>query len=596
MPGNRTIPRLWREALARNTGTAYLVDGGDTWSEVSWAEAGERVELVANGLLARGVRKGDAFGILARTTLEWALFDFALAHVGAIGVGIYANSSSKDVEYVLAHSEAVGVLCEDEAQRAKVEERRAELPALREVMTYADVAALEAAGREHRAANPGALDDAVAAIDEDDLFTLIYTSGTTGPPKGCMIRHRNYHAMVSVNDELPDHGSADDVLLLYLPLAHNYGRLVHLSAPYVGYTTAFLPEPLEVARAMPQVRPTILPSVPRIYEKVHTAVTSTFAEATGARRRLIDWSLGVGRRASELRQQGKPVPRGLATQVAIADRLVFSKVKERLGGRLRIPISGGAPLAKEVAEFFDAMGIRIREGYGLTECTTAATTNTSERTRFGTVGPALPGFELRVADDGELMIRSETIFAGYFKDPEATAAVLGPDGWLHSGDIATIDEDGFVTITDRKKDIIVTAGGKNIAPQNLENDLKTSRFVSQALVVGDRRPYPAALITLDAVEIAKWAAEQGLEGDVETLARDPKVVDLVSGIVEDVNRERSRFEQLKRFTILPRDFEMEQGEVTPTLKLKRRVVLEHFADEVEGLYDGVPSTVPSTQV
>jgi long-chain acyl-CoA synthetase len=589
MPGNRTIPRLWREALTRNTGTAYLVDGGDTWSEVSWAEAGERVELIANGLLARGVGKGDTYGILARTTLEWALLDFALAHIGAIGVGIYANSSPKDVVYVLEHSEAVGVICEDDAQRARVEERRAELPALREVLTFADLAALEADGRGHRAASPGALDEAVAAVDEEDVFTLIYTSGTTGPPKGCMIRHRNYYAMISVNDELPDHGSAEDVLLLYLPLAHNYGRLVHLSAPYVGYTTAFLPEPLEVARALPQVRPTILPSVPRIYEKVHTAVTSTFAEATGARRRLIDWSLDVGRRASRLRQQGEPVPRGLATRVAIADRLVFSKVKERLGGRLRIPISGGAPLAKEVAEFFDAMGIRIREGYGLTECTTAAATNTSERTRFGTVGPALPGFELRIAEDGELMIRSETVFAGYFKDPAATAAVLEPDGWLHSGDIATIDEDGFVTITDRKKDIIVTAGGKNIAPQNLENDLKTSRFVSQALVVGDRRPYPAALITLDAAEIGKWAAEHGLQGDVATLARDPKVVELVSGIVEDVNRDRSRFEQLKRFAILPRDFEMEEGEVTPTLKLKRRVVLEHFSDEVEGLYSSAGS-------
>ena len=402
MAGNRTIPRLWRDSVARNTGTAYLVDEGDTWREVSWADAAERVELLANGLLARGVRKGDPFGILARTTLEWSLFDFALGHVGAIGVGIYANSSPRDVQYVLAHSEAVGVLCEDDAQRAKVEEGRAELPALREVLTFGDLAALEEDGRAHRAAHPSALDDAVAAIDEEDLFTFIYTSGTTGPPKGCMIRHRNYHAMVSVNDQLPDHGSADDVLLLYLPLAHNYGRLVHLSAPYVGYTTAFLSEPLEVARAMPQVRPTILPSVPRIYEKVHTAVTSTFAEATGTRRKLIDWALRVGRRASELQQQGKPVPRGLAMQVSLADRLVFSKVKERLGGRLRIPISGGAPLAKEVAEFFHAMGISIREGYGLTECTTAATTNRADRYRFGTVGPALPGFELRVAEDGEL--------------------------------------------------------------------------------------------------------------------------------------------------------------------------------------------------
>jgi long-chain acyl-CoA synthetase len=592
MPADRTIPRLWREAVARNTGTAYLVDEGESWRQVSWPEAAERVELLANGLLARGIRKGDGVGILARTTLEWALFDFALGHVGAVGVGIYANSSPRDVQYLLEHSEAVGVLCEDDAQRAKVEQGRAQLPGLREVLSFADLAALEEEGRTHRAAHPTALDEAVAGIDEEDLFTFIYTSGTTGPPKGCMIRHRNYYAMVTVVDDLPDYSTPDDVLLLYLPLAHNFGRLMHLSGPYVGYTTAFLPEPLEVARALPQVRPTVLPSVPRIYEKVHTAVTSTFAEATGVRHRLIDWALSVGRRASVLRQEGKAVPRGLGVQVALADRLVFSKVKERLGGRLRTPISGGAPLAKEVAELFDAMGIRILEGYGLTECTTAATTNTHDRYRFGTVGPALPGFELRVADDGELMIRSETVFAGYFKDPEATAAVLEPDGWLHSGDIATIDEDGFVTITDRKKDIIVTAGGKNIAPQNLENDLKTSRFVSQAVVVGDRRPYPAALITLDPVEIEKWAAEQGIEGDVAALARDPRVIELVSSIVADVNRERSRFEQLKRFVVLPRDFEMEQGEVTPTLKLKRRVVLENFADEVEGLYDGVAQLAP----
>ena len=594
MAADRTIPRLWRDAVSKNTGVAYLVDEGESWREVSWQEAAERVELLANGLLSRGVRKGDAFGILARTTLEWALLDFALAHVGAIGVGIYANSSPQDVRYLLSHSEAVGVLCEDESQRAKVELGRDELPTLRDVLTYADLTALEDEGRAHRESHPAALDDAVAAIDEEDIFTFIYTSGTTGPPKGCMIRHRNYYAMVAVVDELPEHSTPDDVLLLYLPLAHNFGRLMHLSAPYVGYSIAFLPEPLDVARALPQVRPTVLPSVPRIYEKVHTAVTSTFAEATGVKRRLIDWALRVGSTASELRQSGKPVPRGLAAQVGLADRLVFSKVKERLGGRMRTPISGGAPLAKEVAEFFDAMGIRILEGYGLTECTTAATTNTHQRYRFGTVGPALPGFELRIADDGELMIRSDTIFAGYYKDEEATAEVLTDDGWLHSGDIATIDDDGFVTITDRKKDILVTAGGKNIAPQNLENDLKTSRFVSQALVVGDRRPYAAALITLDPVEIGKWASEQGIDGDVTTLAGDPRVVDLVAGIVDDVNRERSRFEQLKRFAILPRDFEMEQGEVTPTLKLKRGVVLEHFAGEVEGLYEGVVQ--PTAQV
>jgi len=587
--GNRTIPRLWRDAVARNTGAAYLVEDGGEWREVAWADAAERVERLANGLLARGVRKGDAFGILARNTLEWALFDFALAHVGAVGAAIYANSSPHDVRYVLEHSESVGVVCEDDAQRAKVEESKGSLPHLRHTLTFADLAALEEEGRAFRETHPAALDEAIAAIDEEDLFTFIYTSGTTGPPKGCMIRHRNYYAMVTTVDDLPDHSAPGDVMLLYLPLAHNFGRLMHLSGPYVGYTIAFLPDPLDVARAMPEVRPTILPSVPRVYEKVHTAVTSTFAEATGVKRRLIDWSLRVGHREGALRQQGRSLPFGLAVQHRLAERLVFSKVKERLGGRLRRPISGGAPLAKEIAEFFDAIGICILEGYGLTECTTAATTNTSERYRFGTVGPALPGFELRLAEDGELLIRSETVFAGYFKEPEATAQVLGEDGWLRSGDIASIDDDGFVTITDRKKDILVTAGGKNIAPQNLENDLKTSRFVSQAIVVGDRKPFPAALITLDPVEIEKWAAERGIDGDPAALASDPRVRDLVAGIVDDINRERSRFEQIKRFTILPRDFEMDRGEVTPTLKLRRRVVLEHFADDVDALYDGTPS-------
>jgi len=589
MAGNRTIPRLWRDAVAQNTGIAYLVEEDAGWREVTWAEAAERVANLANGLLARGVRKGDAFGILARNTLEWALFDFALAHVGAIGAAIYANSSPQDVHYVLEHSEAVGVLCEDDAQRAKVEEGRAMLSRLTQVLTFADLPALEEEGRAYRDASPGALDEAVAAIDEEDLFTFIYTSGTTGPPKGCMIRHRNYYAMVATVDDLPDHSAPGDVMLLYLPLAHNFGRLMHLSGPYVGYAIAFLPDPLDVARAMTEVRPTILPSVPRVYEKVHTAVTSTFAETTGVKRRLVDWALRVGRRESALRQQGRPLPFGLAVQHRLAERLVFSKVKERLGGRLRRPISGGAPLAKEIAEFFDAIGICILEGYGLTECTTAATTNTAERYRFGTVGPALPGFELQLADDGELLIRSETVFAGYFKEPDATAEVLGPDGWLRTGDIASIDADGFVSITDRKKDILVTAGGKNIAPQNLENDLKTSRFVSQAIVVGDRKPFPAALITLDPVEIEKWASEHGIESDPASRSTDARVRQLVAGIVEDVNRDRSRYEQIKRFAILPRDFEMDRGEVTPTLKLRRRVVLDHFADEVAALYDGTGS-------
>ncbi len=585
MTANRTIARLWRDAVAKQrSGTAYLTLDADDWRPVTWAEAATRVENMANGLLARGVRKGEAFGTLARTTLEWSLFDFALAQVGAVGAPVYANSSPRDVLYILDHSESIGVLCEDAAQRAKVEEVRDALPQLRHVLTFDDLAALEAEGAAFKREHPQALDDAVAAIGEEDLFTFIYTSGTTGPPKGCMIRHRNYYAMAAVIDHLPLYVQSSDLMLLYLPLAHNFGRLMHLTGAYVGYTIAFLPDPLQTAAALQEVRPTVLPSVPRVYEKIHTAVVSAIDETSGAKRRLADWSLAVGRRVSKLEEARRPVPLPLRLQHRIADRLVFRKIGERLGGRLRTPISGGAPLVQEIAEFFDAIGIRILEGYGLTECTTAATTNTPERWRFGTVGPPLPGFELRLAEDGELLIRSETVFAGYYKDAEASAAAFDEEGWLRSGDIAEIDDDGFVTITDRKKDIIVTAGGKNIAPQNLENDLKSSKLISQALVVGDRRPYPAALITLDEAEIGKWALEQGIGGDLPVLARDERVRELVQGLVDGVNRDRSRYEQIKRFVILPRDFTMEHDEVTPTLKLKRRVVLEHFAEAVNELY------------
>jgi long-chain acyl-CoA synthetase len=562
----RTIGRLWLDAVAANRSTpAYLVERDGAWHPVSWPEAARAVEELANGLLAVGIRKGDAVAIVGQTTLEWSLFDYALGLIGAIGAPVYANSSASDAQYVVLHSEAVAALCEDEEQRAKVEAL-----GLANLLTFADLDALRERGRGFAHEHPDALREAAARVSEDDLFTYIYTSGTTGPPKACMIRHRNYYAMVAVVDEIEDFTTAEDVLLLYLPLAHNFGRLMHLAGPYVGYTIAFLPDPLRTAEALLEVRPTVLPSVPRVYEKVHTAIRAKFDEETGIKRKIVDWSLGVGGKVSALRQRGMPVPAGLAMQRRVADKLVYAKVRERLGGRLRIAISGGAPLAKEIAEFFDALGITILEGYGLTECTSAATVNRSTRYRLGSVGPALPGTELRIGDDGELFIRSPTVFAGYLKDEAATREILDEDGWLSSGDIAQIDGDGFVTITDRKKDILVTAGGKNVAPANLENDLKAYPEISQALVIGDRRPFVAALVTLDPDVTATLGGEQ-------KQAR-------VQEIVDAVNRDRSRFEQIKRFAILPRDFSMDEGEVTPTLKLKRRVVLDHFASEVESIY------------
>ena len=562
----RTIPRLWRDAVTANrSGAAYLVEAEPSrWREVSWDEAARTVEELANGLLARGIRKGDAFGIVSRTRLEWTLFDLALARVGGITAPVYPSSSSNEAAYVLEHSEAVGALVEDEAQREKVEPLR-----LAHVLTLDSLDELRAEGIAFARENPEALAEAEAAIGEDDLYTYIYTSGTTGPPKACMIRHRNYYSMTACIEKIEDLALSDDLMLLYLPLAHNFGRLMSLWGAYAGFTIAFCPDPYAVADVLPHVRPTLLPSVPRLYEKAHAAVVSRLEEASRPRRRLAGWAIGVGRRVGDLRRQGKPVPRALALQHRLADRLVYSKVKARFGGRLRIGISGGAPLAKEIGEFFFALDIPILEGWGLTECTTAAAVNRPSRFKFGTVGPAMPGFEVKADDDGELLILSDTIFAGYLKDADATRAVMTEDGWLRSGDVGAIDAEGFVTITDRKKDIIVTAGGKNLAPQNIENALKTSRWVSQALVIGDRRPYVTALITLDAAEVAK------ANGDVQAL---------VQQAVDEVNRELSRFERIKRFAIVPREFTAEEGEVTPTLKLKRRVIEERFADEIESLY------------
>jgi long-chain acyl-CoA synthetase len=563
--GTKTIALLWGRARGR-TGTAYLTERDGSWEEMSWTEAADAVDEIANGLLSLGVGKGDAFGILGRTKLEWVLFDYALGSIGAVGAGIYPSLPPKDCAYVLDHSDAVGVFIEDDEQRAKIEAERENLPKLSHVLDYAGLDDLRARGREHASANPGALEQARSAVGEEDVFTYIYTSGTTGPPKACMITNRNYYSMVGAVDDVPEFIGPDDLILLYLPLAHNFGRCLHLLAGYVGCSIAFCPDPTQVGEFAVQVKPTVLPSVPRVFEKVHTAVQTSFDEATGLKRKLIDWALRVGKRVSELKQAGEPVPTGLAVQHRLADRFVYAKVKAKLGGRLRLPISGGAPLAKEIAEFFHTIDILIIEGYGQTECTTASNVNMPTRFRFGTVGPAIPGIEVRTAEDGEVLVRGPNLFAGYYKDEGATRAVVDDDGWLRTGDVGVI-EDGFLTITDRKKDIIVTAGGKNVSPQNIENELKASKYVSQALVIGDRRPFLTALITLD-------EAAQGLSNPQR----------LIQEVVDEVNRDKASFEQVKRFAIPPRDFTAEDDEVTPTLKLKRKVVAEHFADEIEALY------------
>src|SRR5262249_40324172 len=403
----RTIWSLWQEGIAENRqNPAYLVQGPDGCRDVSWAEADRAVQELAYGLIATGVKKGDAFAILVRNSVEWALFDFALAHVGAVAAAIYPSATPRECTYVLEHANAVGCLVDAEL-RDKIAETRLEHVFERERLDE-----LRALGREHAAQHPDAVERAREQIGDDDPFTLIYTSGTTGPPKGCMILNRNYYDMVGTIDHIESFFLPTDVMLLYLPLAHNFGRLMHLLGAHMGYTIAFLADPRRIGDVMPQVRPTILPTVPRVLEKVHTAVSANFAAAKGFKRRLIDWALGVGKEVSELRQQREPVPRGLAVKHRVADRLVFSKVKERLGGRPRAAISGGAPLAKEIAEFFHALDILILEGYGQTEETSAATVNRPTHYKFGTVGPAIPGIEVAIAADGEILIKGPTVFAG----------------------------------------------------------------------------------------------------------------------------------------------------------------------------------------
>jgi long-chain acyl-CoA synthetase len=566
--GRRTAPELWRRILADAPASpAYLEESETGWQPVSWDDAAERVSALAHGLLARGVRRGDAVAVVSRTRLEWILLDWAVMSIGAVVVGLYPTNSAKECAYILEHAEVVLALVEDTEQEAKLESVRAEAHTLRELIRFDDLAALEGEGREHRAAHPEALDEAAAAIGEDDLATLIYTSGTTGPPKGCMLTHGNLvTAAIRVTSTIQDES---DIVLLFLPLAHSFGRLAHQAAAFHGATVAFVAEAARVPEALAAVHPTVLPAVPRVYEKVHANALGEIERAGGTKSAIGRWALRVGSRTGRLRGDGKPVPAVLALQERIADRLVFAKVRARLGGRLRIGISGAAPLSTDVLEFFHALGVPVIEGYGLTETSSSATVNDPDNFRIGTVGQAVEGTEIRIAEDGEILIRSATVFAGYYKEPEATAAAFTEDGWFRTGDVGEIDADGFVKITDRKKDLIITAGGKNIAPQNLENALKSSRFVSQAIVVGDRRPYVTALVTLDEPEVA-------------ASGRNPE--ELVQALVDDVNRDRVRVEQIKRFTILPREFSQEEGEVTPTLKLRRRVIHDNFAAEIEQLY------------
>ncbi len=593
-----TLAKLFWSRVERSADRpAQQVKRGDAWVTLTWREVGDTVRELALGLIALGRQKGDAVALLSQNRAEWVQADFAIFSVGGITVPVYPSYPSDLVAYVVNDSGARTIVVEDPAQLAKVLEARDRMPQLEQIVVMAGHeppepptsvmtwGALRRLGREQAEAHRSTLAERVTGTRPEDVASIVYTSGTTGPPKGVVQTHGNHIAALDASRRaVPTQEGW--VHLLFLPLAHSFARLESFLGVSHGLTTAFAENLDKLRDNLPEVRPHFICSVPRVFEKVYAGVLATAEAGSPLKRRIFHWAVGIGREVSRHQQRGQPVPAGLALKRRLAHALVFSKLHARLGGRLEWAVSGGAPLSRDIAEFFHAAGILLLEGYGLTETCPVLTFNRPDRYRFGSVGQALPGVELRIAADGEILARGPNIATrGYFKQPEATREVFEPDGWFHTGDIGRLDEDGFLFITDRKKDLIVTAGGMNIAPQNIENLLKADPFVSQVLVHGDRRPYPVALITLNPDELAKFAREQGiLTTDAATIVKHPAVVARVSRTVEEKNSHLQSYARIKKFAIIPGDFTQDGGELTPTLKVKRKVVAEKYGKALEELY------------
>ena len=568
-----TIGRLWQDACrAGSTRPAFLAQREGGWSPVSWDDAGRQVDELAAGLAATGVDRGDRVALLARTRLEWTLVDMAVSSSGAVLVPIYPTASADEVNHIVSHC-GVSLLVAETARQLR---RAAPPEGLATVVIEAEgdgsLADLAARGRRLLSEEPDAVSQRRDRVEAGDVLTYLYTSGTTGLPKACVLTHRNFTAMTESVVAMEGLVRPDDSVLLFLPLAHNFARLMQFVAIHEGVPLGFCRDFIGVPAALQALRPTLLPAVPRFYERVASQVQAEIDAGSAFRSALARRALATGRRAAARRRAGRRPGPLVRAQVALADRLVWSRVRDRFGGQLRFGVSGGAALPPATAELFDAIGIEILEGYGLSEATCASHFNRPGRGRVGTVGPPLPGVACRLVDDGEILLAGETVFAGYLDDAEATAAVLSDDGWLRTGDVGEVDADGYLRIVDRKKDLIVTSGGKNISPQKLEQALAADPLVSQALVVGDGRPYLVALIAPDLAE-------------VERLDLDREQLELrISDSVKRLNGEVGKAERIARHRVLEREFSQDAGEITATLKLRRRSCAERFAAEIDQLY------------
>jgi long-chain acyl-CoA synthetase len=580
--GSSTIADLMGLAAERYADRpAVSFKRGDEWVEVTYREVGDIVSEIARGLIDLGLQSGDRAAILCSTRPEWTYASFGISSAGGVVVPIYPTNSPEECEWVAGNSESRLLFAEDAEQAAKIAQVRDRLPNLEAVIVLdgsADGAITVDELRERgRGRSHEEVAERAAAVKPEDPYTFIYTSGTTGPPKGCVLLHGNYRSVVTMC-ETASVLHEGDVVYLYLPLAHSFALLIELIAFDLGGKIAYWGgDPKGIVGELMAVKPHYLPSVPRIFEKIYTLVTSS-GDAE-----KIRGATQLGLKVRALQDAGQPVPDELQAMYDKADEELFKNVRNVFGGRLRQATSGAAPIAQEILEFFYACGVPVLEGYGMTETATASTVSTQDAFKFGTVGRPLPGTEVRIADDGEILVRGPHIFNGYYKMEDKSFGAI-EEGWLHTGDLGSIDDDGYLSITGRKKDIIITAGGKNLTPANLENDLKQSRWISQAVMYGDRRPYPVALITLDPEEIVPWAKEQGLPEDPSALANEPKVRDLIQQHLDEVNSRYARVEQIKKFAILDHDLSQETGELTPTLKVKRNVINEKYEELFDRLY------------
>jgi long-chain acyl-CoA synthetase len=591
----QTLNQLFFDAVDRFSSkrAAFQYKAGGAWHDITHQQLLQRVRQTALGLLELGVRPGDRVGILSANRPEWAVADYACLTARCVDVPVYPTLPAKQAAYVLRDSGAVAVFVSDRSQYEKVAETRAEAPALRHVIlfdgaaeapgvrTLQEVQALGAAAEaKHRTYQKEAL-----AVRPDDLATLIYTSGTTGDPKGVMLTHGNFVSNVLAALQVL-HIGPDDSALSLLPLSHSFERMAgHYTMFHAGVTVAYAESLDTVAANMLEVRPTVTLAVPRLYEKIYARVLENALSGGGLKRRIFFWATRNAEAWADLVLAGRPVPGGLALKKRVADKLVFSKLRARTGGRIRFFVSGGAPLSADIAKFFYAAGMPILEGYGLSETSPVITVSSYEAPRMGAVGKPIPGVEVKIAADGEILCRGPNVMKGYFNKPEATREVIDADGWFHTGDIGELDADGYLRITDRKKDIIVTAGGKNIAPQPIENAVKTNKFVLNAVMIGDKRKFPLMLVVPNPDAVTAWARERGLPTtDYDALLAHSDVAAKVEREIMGNLRDLASYETPKKFVLLKDDFTIESGELTPTLKVKRRVVEKKYASEIEAAY------------